>query len=452
MGFGYTFPDEDWPSSRKRLRQIIQKLSSLNLGPEAAPTFGGLTINGDLVISDLVPGRVMFTGTNGEVTDDGDFTFETDTLTVTKLAATTMTGNLDMNGNDIDDVGLVTITGIGNAAQLIIGNDSTVTSSVLTFKTIGDDGSLIYSASTDTLGWNKALTVAGIGTFEKIIVNDIDIDGLSIVRNDTGSFLVLRGQPTGNPAINIGAGDTISLNSANPILAVDLTMSGDLLVSAGDVFIGPTSSMLAPLNITGDTADIGDRHEGLWMRSKEGAWIVQLNVRGPRLEIGGGGNLDTTPAMSVNYNTGRVGIGTTTPTVPLSVLEKSGNTGIGGFAVKLTNKTGFDTVAGQLVIASAGTDDAFATAAISGDNVIGIVLDGGVADGSEEWIVISGIADVLIDAGGCLHGDRMISSATAGSADVWNVGGAVATHFLEIGHCIETRVGAGLARCILHFN
>lgn len=46
----------------------------------------------------------------------------------------------------------------------------------------------------------------------------------------------------------------------------------------------------------------------------------------------------------------------------------------------------------------------------------------------------------------------MISSATAGSADVWNVGGAVATHFTEIGHCIETRVGAGLARCVLHFN
>ena len=57
-----------------------------------------------------------------------------------------------------------------------------------------------------------------------------------------------------------------------------------------------------------------------------------------------------------------------------------------------------------------------------------------------------------MDTGGSARGDRIISSATAGSGDVWNVGGAVATHFQEIGHCIETRVGTGLARCVLHFN
>ena len=129
-------------------------------------------------------------------------------------------------------------------------------------------------------------------------------------------------------------------------------------------------------------------------------------------------------------------------------------TAIGGFAVKLTNQTGGDTVAGQLVAVYSATavDDAFKTAAASDDNVIGTLLDAGIADGNETWVVVSGIADVLMDAGGSARGDRIISSATAGSADVWNVGGAVATHFLEIGHCIETRTGAGLARCILHFN
>lgn len=150
-------------------------------------------------------------------------------------------------------------------------------------------------------------------------------------------------------------------------------------------------------------------------------------------------------------NGGYVGIQTATPTTQFSVLEKSGNTPIGGFAIKLTNKTGGNTVAGQLVIASTGTTDAFDTAAASDLNVIGIVLDAGIADGSEAWVVVSGIADVLIDAGGTALGDRMISSATAGSADVDNAP-AVAAHFQEIGHCIEARVGAGLARCVLHFN
>ena len=129
-------------------------------------------------------------------------------------------------------------------------------------------------------------------------------------------------------------------------------------------------------------------------------------------------------------------------------------TPIGGYAIQLTNKTGGATVAGQLVNVYTATaiDDAFKTISASDENIIGIVLDAGVADGSEAWVVIAGIADVLMDGGGSARGDRIISSGTAGSGDVWNVGGAIATHFQEIGHCIETRTGAGLARCVVHFN
>ncbi len=155
-------------------------------------------------------------------------------------------------------------------------------------------------------------------------------------------------------------------------------------------------------------------------------------------------------AVTINRFTRNVGIDTILPTVKFSVSEKAGMSTIGGHLVKLTNKTGSPTVAGQLVLASTGTDDAFATCGANSDACIGIVLAAGIADGAEAWIVTGGVADVLIDSGGCTHGDRMIASATAGSADVWNTGGAVATHFTEIGHCNETRVGAGFARCMIH--
>ena len=178
----------------------------------------------------------------------------------------------------------------------------------------------------------------------------------------------------------------------------------------------------------------------------------------------GAGNITTAYGMylgdvtggSTNYaiytNSGQVRFG--------DEVEAGGSTtkikltSLGGYAIKLTNKTGGNTIAGQLVNVYTATaiDDAFKTISANDENIIGIVLDAGVADGSEAWVVISGIGDVLMDAGGSARGDRIISSATAGSADVWNVGGAVATHFQEIGHCIETRTGAGLARCILHFN
>ncbi len=130
---------------------------------------------------------------------------------------------------------------------------------------------------------------------------------------------------------------------------------------------------------------------------------------------------------------------------------KSKLTSIGGYAVKLTNNTGVNSVEGQLVEADNTDENSYKKADANATDVIGAVHNAGIADGSEVWIVIAGIAEVLLDAGGCVHHDRLISSATAGSADVWNVGGAVATHFQEIGHAIETVVGAGLAKAVLHF-
>jgi hypothetical protein len=155
------------------------------------------------------------------------------------------------------------------------------------------------------------------------------------------------------------------------------------------------------------------------------------------------------------------GIGTINPLDKLDVngnIRASGTiinpsgmmTSQGGFATLLTNNTGTTTVKGQIVHAS-GTLG-FNTALVNDEMPIGIVLDAGVANGSKAWIVVGGVAEVLIDAGGCTVGDWVGTGATAGSANGDPTVPVAAQHFQEVGHPLETRVGAGLARCIIHFN
>jgi hypothetical protein len=69
----------------------------------------------------LTAGRVPFAGTNGRLIDDADFTFAVDTLTITKIAATTLTGLLTIM--DAIDVALGTTTGtkIGTATTQKLG-------------------------------------------------------------------------------------------------------------------------------------------------------------------------------------------------------------------------------------------------------------------------------------------------------------------------------------------
>ncbi len=149
----------------------------------------------------------------------------------------------------------------------------------------------------------------------------------------------------------------------------------------------------------------------------------------------------------------------------LSGTDRVQITPIGGIAIKLTNKTGSNTVQGQLVRADSANDDAFQLIVADGEECFGIVLEAGVADGSEAWIVVSGIADVAMqDNTAATHGNWLRTSITeAGYANATNAsppGGGIPEldrHMKEIGNCIETVAATGggthiLARCVLHWN
>ena len=68
----------------------------------------------------------------------------------------------------------------------------------------------------------------------------------------------------------------------------------------------------------------------------------------------------------------------------------------GGYAVKLTNKTGAPSVKGQIVGIKTGTDNAFDLTAVGANHCLGVVYESGIEDAAECWVVVGGIAQVLM--------------------------------------------------------
>lgn len=130
----------------------------------------------------------------------------------------------------------------------------------------------------------------------------------------------------------------------------------------------------------------------------------------------------------------------------------------GGFAIRLTNKTGAVSVKGTVITIATSADNAI-TLQTNEFDAIGVIYEDGRADGEEVWVVVTGRAQVLLaDTTACTRGNLFICSPVDGRAlAITNPGSglpATETHFKEIGHCTET-VSAGtskLAWAVLHFN
>lgn len=132
------------------------------------------------------------------------------------------------------------------------------------------------------------------------------------------------------------------------------------------------------------------------------------------------------------------------------ILTQRGMTAIGGYATRLTNKTGAPTVSGDVVRADPANTDSVILAAANELMATGTFVDSGIADGSLAWVAVAGIADVHMDAGGCVRNDRIVTSVTPGRGTVNNTP-SVAVHFQEIAHAIESTIANANARCIIHF-
>lgn len=128
----------------------------------------------------------------------------------------------------------------------------------------------------------------------------------------------------------------------------------------------------------------------------------------------------------------------------------------GGYMIRLTNKSGAPSIKGTVVMISDTTDNATKVNAIDSDMPIGICYEDGIADGSEMWVVVSGIAEVLlVNSVATTRGYVAYSSGSvAGRIDTAVTVPASTIHFREIGHTIESKIAGTnvLCKCIVHFN
>jgi hypothetical protein len=149
-------------------------------------------------------------------------------------------------------------------------------------------------------------------------------------------------------------------------------------------------------------------------------------------------------------------------TVQAIVDDLTGVTSDGGFVVKMTNKTGAASVKGMLVEPDGSVDLAFEACDADGYDPIGIVYEAGIADGSECWVVIAGIADALIEdnTAATRHYWVRVSADQAGRVNIETAapsGGtlpALDAHFRECGHALESQTSGTdvLCKIAMHFN
>jgi len=125
----------------------------------------------------------------------------------------------------------------------------------------------------------------------------------------------------------------------------------------------------------------------------------------------------------------------------------------GGFAVRLTNKSGAVSVKGQIVSHKGTVANAFGLTAVDANHCLGVVYESGVEDGAECWVVVSGIAQVLMKNAATMgHICRIPLTADDDEAAGYAMDAAQSSSasVYKIGDVLETADAEVLCKVLLH--
>jgi len=134
------------------------------------------------------------------------------------------------------------------------------------------------------------------------------------------------------------------------------------------------------------------------------------------------------------------------------VVQNSIITPLGGLAIKLSNNTGSTILKGMLVKASTTIDNSVVLTTGTDFVTMGVAFQD-INNGSEGWIVISGVAEVLPYSNAPVRGDIVRIHATQnGYGDFSSTpSDTYQLRAKEIGHCIKSASIGELATVVLQF-
>lgn len=198
------------------------------------PNIGAAT-GTSVTLSSLTAGRVTFAGTSGLLSDDADFTFATDTLTVTKIAATQFTGNITTSAvNIVTDT--TTGTKIGTATNQKLGffNSTPI---------IQPTGDVVTALQ--NLGLGASLTIAADTVSSANEATDTTCFPLFITASGTQTL-----QPKNNTTLTFNSNTSVLgatiFNAGTGFQIGGAASSGKILKANGTNFVASTETYAAP--------------------------------------------------------------------------------------------------------------------------------------------------------------------------------------------------------------